>query len=176
MFLTFDDGPLPEVTEFVLDELKKFNASATFFCVGSNVVKHPGIYKRILDEKHNVGNHTFNHKNGWHFSTGEYIEDVKKAEAVISSTLFRPPYGRIKKTQSELILNDYKIIMWDVLSYDFDQNITPEKCLRNVMENSRQGSVIVFHDSMKASPNMMYALPRMLEHFTNKGYTFSPII
>jgi len=176
LYLTFDDGPTPEVTEFVLNELKKFNAKATFFCIGKNVKCHHYLYERILEEGHSVGNHTFNHLNGFLTKSKEYIENVQHAAAHIHSNLFRPPYGKIKSSQGkELSKQGYRIIMWNVLSGDFDTKITPEKCLENVLRNASSGSIIVMHDSQKAKEKMYYSLPKILEHFTEKGYDFKGI-
>jgi peptidoglycan/xylan/chitin deacetylase (PgdA/CDA1 family) len=177
LYITFDDGPHETATPFVLDQLKQYNAKATFFCVGKNVASHSEIYKRILDEGHSAGNHTFNHLNGWKVKNEEYLEDIEKAAGYIHSKLFRPPYGKIslpvsKKLRKEL---GYKIIMWHVLSGDFDENISPEKCLNNVIKNSEAGSVIVFHDSKKAFKAMQFALPEVLRVFTDKGFLFKPL-
>jgi peptidoglycan-N-acetylglucosamine deacetylase len=176
VYLTFDDGPTPGVTEFVLDALGKFNAKATFFCIGSNVIKHPLLYRRILDEGHRTGNHTFNHPNGWLCTAADYLSDVDQAAQVIDSNLFRPPYGRIRKQQSDFILQHYRIVMWDVLSYDFNNNLSPQKCLSNVINHCRPGSIIVFHDSLKASTNLKYTLPLLLEYLSNKSYKFLSIL
>ena len=172
IYLTFDDGPIPEVTPWVLDELKKYNAKATFFCIGENVQKHPEIFQRILSEGHSVGNHTFNHLNGWKTATSEYIENVDKAEAqmgnnskfkIQDSRLFRPPYGKITSKQAKILQRKgFKIVMWDIISYDYDANTSPEKCLQNVLKNIKPGSVIVFHDSLKAEKNLRFVLPKVL--------------
>lgn len=176
LYLTFDDGPIPEVTEFVLDQLKAYDAKATFFCIGKNVKKNPQIYDRILQEGHVVGNHTHNHLKGWKSKTKKYLENVTKAEEFIQSSLFRPPYGRIKKKQAKaLIKREYQIVMWDVLSADFDTKITKETCLNNVLSNSKPGSIVVFHDSLKAQKNMEFALPKVLEHYSKEGYSFKGI-
>lgn len=183
LFLTFDDGPHPEATPFVLDELKKFNAKATFFCIGKNVVAHPDIYKRILMEGHRIGNHSFNHLNGWKVKDEKYIEDVMNARKYIDSDIFRPPYGRITKFQNRLLTASssqnqkqlFKIIMWNVLSADFDLSLTPEKCASNVIRNSKRGSVIVFHDSQKAFSKLQFALPEVLKYFSEKKYKFEEI-
>ena len=178
IYLTFDDGPVPELTEWVLDELKKYNAKATFFCIGKNVVEHPLVYKNILDEGHSVGNHTYNHLNGWKTPDSEYLENVLEAKKYINSNLFRPPYGRIKKPQREALMqNDagFQIVMWSVLSGDFDVNITPEACCNTVLKNSENGSIVVFHDSEKAYSRLRYALPIVLKFFTEKGYFFNKI-
>jgi peptidoglycan-N-acetylglucosamine deacetylase len=179
IYLTFDDGPTPEVTEWVLEELEKFQANATFFCIGENILKHPEIFNKILKNKHSVGNHTFNHLNGWKTNTEKYIENTKICESVISNMLpkiFRPPYGKMKLSQTKRLRKlDYKIIMWDVLSADFDQMVSPKKCLKNVIENTQSGSIIVFHDSKKAYTNLKYTLPIALKHWKEKGFVFEAI-
>lgn len=179
LYLTFDDGPHPTATPFVLDELVKYNAKATFFCIGKNVVENTAIYKRIIEEGHKAGNHTFHHLNGWKTSNEKYFADIFEAAKYIDSNLFRPPYGRISKFQISLLQNEkenllgtFKIIMWSVLSGDFDLTLSPEKCLQNVILNSGPGSIIVFHDSTKAWDRMSFALPRVLEHFSKQGYQF----
>lgn len=177
LYLTFDDGPHPTVTSFVLDELKKHKAVATFFCIGKNVAAFPDVYKRILEEGHTVGNHTHNHLNGWKTKNRVYLEDISKASGYIDSSLFRPPYGRISFSQSKRLslfmkkINT-KIVMWDVLSGDFDLSISPEYCADNVLRSSKPGSIIVFHDSSKAFPRIKYALPKTLQFFGEKGYRF----
>lgn len=182
IFLTFDDGPIPEITEWVLDILKSEEIKATFFCIGDNIQKHPEVYKRILAEGHQTGNHTFNHLNGWKTETNQYIDNFKlyKTEHLKLNTehsfLFRPPYGKIKPSQSKAIRQlGYKIIMWDVLSYDFDPTISAEKCLENVISNTEQGSIIVFHDSVKAEKNLKYALPKAIQILKDKGFVFDVI-
>lgn len=179
IYLTFDDGPIPEVTEFVLNQLNKFNAKATFFCIGDNVQKHPAVFSRIVNEGHSVGNHTFNHLNGWKSSNTAYIENTNKCENLLphqKTKLFRPPYGKIKRKQAkQLLANGYKIIMWDVLSADFDTSISNERCLQNVLKNVESGSVIVFHDSIKASGKLYYVLPKVLKEFSQQGYEFTTI-
>jgi len=183
VFLTFDDGPTPEVTTFVLDELRKYNAKATFFCIGKNVAKHPEIFKSILDDGHPIGNHTHNHYNCKEHKLDLYIENVLLAEETILKynpknqvQLFRPPYGRISKKATKTIKQKgYKIIMWDVLSADFDTSISAEKCIENVIKNVKSGSIIVFHDSLKAFPILQQALPEILKNLQNQGYSFSAI-
>lgn len=180
IYLTFDDGPHERATPFVLDELKKYNAKASFFCVGKNVVAHPAIYKRILDEGHITGNHTHNHLNGWKTGDKEYLKDAAEAAKVIDSSLFRPPYGKIKSFQAKnigaAIKKEFaKIIMWDVLSGDFDTSISEEQCLHNVILNAGKGSIVVFHDSEKAFPLLQYVLPRVLKFFDEKGYQFEAL-
>lgn len=183
LYLTFDDGPNPTATPYVLDTLKKYNAKATFFCIGKNVIGHTDIYRRILDEGHRVGNHTFNHYNGWKVSDEQYLQNILQAGKYIDSNLFRPPYGKITRFQVKLLSgiknspasSNFRIIMWDVLSGDFDTKLSSEKCSSNVIKNVRPGSVIVFHDSEKAFPRMKDALPKVLEHFNAKGYRFDVI-
>lgn len=166
VYITFDDGPHRSITPFVLDELAKYNAKATFFCIGKNVTEEPDIYKRILVEGHTIGNHTHNHINGWKTLNEDYINNISKASKYISSKLFRPPYGRIKQKQASALQKemDYKIYMWSVLSADFDRSISQEQCLNNVTNNIYPGSIVVFHDSEKAWDRMSYALPKVLEY------------
>jgi peptidoglycan/xylan/chitin deacetylase (PgdA/CDA1 family) len=182
IYLTFDDCPIPELTEWVLDLLKSEEIKATFFCIGDNIKKYPEVYKRILSEGHQTGNHTFNHLNGWKTETNHYIENLKLCETehlklnTEHSFLFRPPYGKIKPSQSKAIRNlGYKIIMWDVLSYDFDSTISKEKCLENVISNTEQASIIVFHDSVKAEKNLKYVLPKAIQILKDKGFVFDVI-
>ncbi len=177
VYLTFDDGPTPEITEWVLEQLKTYNAKATFFCIGNNIAKHPEIFKRLLNDGHTIGNHTQNHVKGWKTENNTYFEEVENCDEVISkqtnidSKLFRPPYGKIKPSQSNYLRKlGYKIIMWDVLSADFDTTISKEKCLENVLKNVESGSIIVFHDSIKAFPNLEYTLPKTLEFLSKNGY------
>lgn len=175
LYFTFDDGPHPEATLFVLDELKKFDAKATFFCIGKNVKENFSVYKRIIEEGHKTGNHTFHHLNGWKTDDKKYIEDISEAAKVIDSNLFRPPYGRITKFQEKAISGKklgLKTIMWDVLSGDFDQEVTGENCYLNVINNARPGSIVVFHDSAKCLPTLQYALPLILKYYSGKEYSF----
>ncbi|CAM1367540.1 polysaccharide deacetylase family protein [Tenacibaculum xiamenense] len=179
VYLTFDDGPIPEVTEFVLEQLKKHNAKATFFCIGDNIQKHPSIFKEIIGNGHSIGNHTFNHLNGWKTTSKDYITNTLKTEELINkfhsknTKLFRPPYGKIKHSQTSLLLKKgYKVIMWDVLSADFDARTTKEQCAQNVLKKTKNGSIIVFHDSIKAREKLYYALPIVLEKLSKKGYSF----
>ena len=176
LFLSFDDGPHPVATPFVLNELAKYNAKGTFFCIGRNVEAHPQIFTKVCKENHSVGNHTHNHLNGWKTSAKEYLENVAEAGNHIHSRLFRPPYGRIKKQQGRSLLQQgFKVLMWDVLSGDFDKAIRPEKCLQNVVKSAKPGSIVVFHDSEKALANLKFTLPRVLEHFSQQGYQFDAI-
>ncbi len=183
IYLTFDDGPTPEITNFVLTELNKHNAKATFFCIGKNIEQHPVIFKQIIDDGHSVGNHTHNHLNGWKTKEKAYLKNIHKANTTASTTLslqklklFRPPYGKIKSSQAKALQKiGYKIIMWDVLSADFDKNISKEKCLQNVLKNTKNGSIIVFHDSVKAKEKLFYTLPKVLAFFAKKEFEFKRI-
>ena len=174
IFLTFDDGPHPEVTPFVLDTLKVYGAKATFFCIGKNVESYPEIYQRLLNEGHSVGNHTHNHKNGWKTPFIDYIQNIELASKYIASSIFRPPYGRIKSSQIRAIKKHaelpQQIIMWDVLSADFDISLYGDQCANNVIQHSRPGSIIVFHDSAKAWDRLQIALPKVLQYFHENGY------
>lgn len=175
IYLTFDDGPHPQATPFVLEQLKKFDAKASFFCIGKNVVAEPGIYRQVLAEGHAVGNHTYHHYNGWKTEDAVYMEDIQKTMQLVPSKLFRPPYGRIKRSQAKQLLSpqlSLRTIMWDVLSGDFDTRLQPQACFNNVIKHTRPGSIIVFHDSQKALPRMQYALPMVLEYFSDRGYRF----
>jgi len=173
LFLTFDDGPHPTITPFVLQQLKEYNALATFFCIGNNVAKYPDVYMQVLNLGHSVGNHTYDHLNGWKTNNDTYFKNVTAAGTVIDSSLFRPPYGRIRSSQAKQIKKTgSKLIMWDVLSGDFDESLSKEKCLTNVVESCKPGSIIVFHDSEKAFPRLEYTLPRTLDFFSEKGYRF----
>lgn len=167
VYLSFDDGPHPVATPFVLEQLDRFDAEGTFFCIGKNVVEEPALFDRLITSRHAVGNHTQNHLNGWKTKTGVYLENIRQASQYIDSRLFRPPYGRIRSTQVKAMLQQdpsWKICMWDVLSADFDTSITPQQCLENVVFHTEAGSIIVFHDSQKAFDRLEYALPRVLEH------------
>ncbi len=182
LYLTFDDGPTPEITNWVLETLKQFNAKATFFCIGSNIEKHPEIFQNILNSGHAIGNHTQHHVKGWKTKTKAYLKEVDIAQSVINlepknqDYLFRPPYGQIKPKQGKKLIElGYKIIMWDVLSFDWEQEISEEKCLDNVISKSKKGSIIVFHDSIKASKNLTFVLPKVLEIFSKKGYKFKAL-
>jgi len=175
IYLTFDDGPTPEITEWVLEILRKYKIKATFFCIGDNVHKHTVIYQRILTEGHAVGNHTQNHLKGWITEDDTYFENIEKCAKLVKSNLFRPPYGRIKKSQYSILNTQYKIVMWDVLSGDFDPKTSPEKCLKNVTKNTKSGSIIVFHDSVKAYEKLQYALPKAIEHLLEQGFVFDVI-
>nr|WP_121269327.1 polysaccharide deacetylase family protein [Pedobacter schmidteae] len=175
IYLTFDDGPIPDVTPFVLKTLKSFDAKATFFCIGDNIRKHPDIFEELKNEGHRIGNHTFNHLKGWETADPTYLDNFKKCQELTNTHLFRPPYGRIKKSQIAAIKSanpDTELIMWDVLSGDFDIKLAPEKCYQNVIKHTQNGSVIVFHDSLKAFDRLKYALPLALKYFKEQGYQF----
>lgn len=184
VYLTFDDGPTPEITDWILSVLKEQNVKATFFCLGNNIQKYPDLFKKLITQEHSIGNHTYNHLQGWKTSTKTYLENVKLCEKEMSnidsdipvSKLFRPPYGKIRPAQSAKLRKlNYKIIMWDVLSADFDRQVSPEKCLDNVVKNTTQGSIIVFHDSVKAFRNLEYVLPKAITILKEKGFQFDTI-
>jgi peptidoglycan/xylan/chitin deacetylase (PgdA/CDA1 family) len=180
IFLTFDDGPIEGPTEFVLQELARASVKATFFCIGDNIRKHPHLTVKIIEQGHVVGNHTFNHLSGWKTQTTQYIDNIllfeKQLEKknIANAKLFRPPYGRITREQIRQ-LPDFKIIMWDVLTQDYNKDLRSEKCLKNSVEVTRPGSIIVFHDSFKAEKNLKYVLPRFLDHFLEKGFVFKTL-
>lgn len=177
IYLTFDDGPIPDVTEFVLEQLDKYAAQATFFCIGDNVRKHREIFYQVIEAGHMIGNHTFNHLNGWKTDDEQYLENIQLCQEQIGveTGLFRPPYGRIKKSQATLLLDTYAVVMWDVLTGDFDQTLSPEVCLRKTLQYTEPGSIVVFHDSLKAWPTMRYVLPRTLAYFAERGYSFRAV-
>jgi peptidoglycan/xylan/chitin deacetylase (PgdA/CDA1 family) len=175
LYLTFDDGPDPIATPFVLEQLRKYNAKATFFCIGNNVAEHFSLYKNMIEDGHKPGNHTYDHLNGWREKDKNYLENIFRAKQVIDSNLFRPPYGKITKFQLKQLSGEkYKLttIMWDVISGDFDKKVSAEDCFLNVARNANSGSIIVFHDSEKAFPKLQYALPRLLEYFSSKSFEF----
>lgn len=175
VYISFDDGPIPVVTPFVLNTLNRFNAKATFFCIGDNISQNPEIFQQLLDAGHAIGNHTFNHLNGWKSADEDYINNIRKAQKLTGTNLFRPPYGRIRRSQIKRLKATFpgvQIIMWDVLSADFDTNVHPEACIKNVLKHTRNGSIIVFHDSLKAFPRLEKALPIVLEQLSAKGYNF----
>lgn len=178
IYLTFDDGPVPGVTDWILDLLKESNIKATFFCVGVNVEKNPELFQRIIDEKHSIGNHTYDHLNGWKSDKDEYLKNVDlcektfKKHSINNSRLFRPPYGKLKQSHISYLKSHYSIIMWDVLSGDYDAKTSPEKCLENLTVHVRNGSIIVFHDSYKAEAKLKYALPLFIKYAVEKGYSF----
>lgn len=178
IYLTFDDGPIPNVTDFVLKTLKAFNAKATFFCIGDNISKYPEVFERVKNDGHAIGNHTFNHLKGWITDDETYVNNFLKCQELTQTNLFRPPYGRIKKSQIAKLksqISNLQIVMWDTLSGDFDINLAPEKCYKNVIKHTRNGSIIVFHDSLKAFDRLEYTLPRVLKYFADKGFVFSSL-
>lgn len=175
VFLTFDDGPHPEITPIVLDLLDRFRAKATFFLIANNAEKYPHIVNDIKNKGHAIGIHTYNHLNGWKTDDNIYLEDIKKASDIVESKLFRPPYGRILRSQIKKLIPNYKIIMWSVLSGDFSKKVSKELCYKNVSKNLKSGSIIVFHDSLKSKENMLYALPKVLKEFSEKGFKFESI-
>jgi peptidoglycan/xylan/chitin deacetylase (PgdA/CDA1 family) len=179
IYLTFDDGPIPIVTPFVLNILKLYDAKATFFCIGDNVSKHPEIFEQVKNDGHAIGSHTYNHLNGWDTKDEAYLDNFQQADKLINSNLFRPPYGRIKKSQIKLLKATkpgLNIIMWSILSRDYDQTLDPEKCLENVLKNTKAGDIVLFHDSLKAKERMEYALPRALEYWSREGYEFKSLM
>jgi peptidoglycan/xylan/chitin deacetylase (PgdA/CDA1 family) len=178
VYLTFDDGPIPVVTPYVLNTLKKYNCKATFFCIGYIIDNHPSILSDVISEGHAVGNHTYNHLKGWKTSDSNYLDNVRKGSLLTGTRLFRPPYGRIKKSQIAAIRKHFpetEIVMWDVLSGDFDESSSREQCIRNVLNHCKNGSIIVFHDSLKAFRHLEYALPIILENLSEKGFQFKTL-
>jgi peptidoglycan/xylan/chitin deacetylase (PgdA/CDA1 family) len=181
LYLTFDDGPHPTITALVLDLLKKYNAKGTFFCIGKNVAAYPDTYQQILAEGHRAGNHTHNHLNGWKTSAKDYLKNIQLADNYIYSPLFRPPYGKMTGKQAKQFMNyssfdtPSQIVMWSLLSGDFDTNISGEQCMKNILKNAKDGDIIVFHDSEKAAGRLQVALPKTLEYFSGKGFTFSAL-
>lgn len=175
VYLTFDDGPIPEVTPWVLEQLANYNAKATFFCVGENVQKHPSVFEAVKAAGHTVGNHTYNHLDGWTTDNIPYFHNTRHSARIIGSELFRPPYGKLKPKQAQFLQRHYRIVMWDILSGDFDPNISNEQCLQNVIRNVAPGSIVVFHDSLKAKEKLEYVLPRVLQHLSEQGYRFEAL-
>lgn len=176
IYLTFDDGPNPGTTPWILDTLKYYNAKATFFCVGANVEKNEELYQNILNQGHKSGNHSNNHLNGWKTKTSLYLKDVEECANKVKSNLFRPPYGKIRLKQKNLLLKqNYKIVMWDIIAGDFDENLHPETCLKNITNFGKEGSIIVLHDSVKAWKNLEYVLPKVLKHYSDLGYSFNAL-
>jgi len=172
VYLTFDDGPIPEVTPWVLDELDKYGAKATFFCVGQNVEKYGDIFHQLKSQGHTIGSHTYNHISGWASDNLDYMLNVRKASKICESNIFRPPYGKIRPSQTRFLKHHYRIVMWDVLSGDFDPNISAEQCLQNVLKNTIAGSIVVFHDSIKSFEKLKFVLPRVLNYYSEQGYQF----
>ncbi len=175
IYVTFDDGPIPIVTPFVLNILKQYDAKATFFCIGDNVNKHPDIFEQVKNAGHAIGNHTYNHLKGWKTDDQTYLDNFNKADELLHTNLFRPPYGRIKKSQIKLLKEakpDLEIVMWDILSRDYDPKLKPETCLKNVLKHTGNGSIVLFHDSLKAFGRLEYVLPRAMEEWSKAGYEF----
>jgi hypothetical protein len=176
LYLTFDDGPHATITPQVLDLLHSFHAKATFFCVGDNVRKNPDVFQRILQEGHAVGNHTYHHLNGWNTAGDRYKVDVKKADDLIQSSLFRPPYGRVKNSQANwLYANGFQLVMWTLLTSDYDKSLSKERCAKRVINNLSPGAIVLFHDAEKAEKNMFFALEKVLQYATNEGYRFDAL-
>lgn len=182
IYLTFDDGPIPEVTPFVLEILEKYNAEATFFCVGQNIEKYPDVFKQVIEKGHAVGNHTHSHIKGWRSPVETYIADFKNCDEQLrfhadlkSKKLFRPPYGRITRKQAKVVLNTHEIIMWSVLTKDYDTRLSPEQCLERAIKSTESGAIVLLHDSLKAQKNMSYVLPKYLAHFSALGYKFKAL-
>lgn len=176
VYLTFDDGPHPKASVYALDTLKHYEAKATFFCVGNNVAQYPYIYERIVAEGHSVGNHTYDHLNGWQTGTTHYLDNVKKASGLVDSKLFRPPYGRLRLAQAKLLQQQgFRIIMWSLLSGDFDRNLSPVRCLENIVFHLQPGDILILHDSEKAWERMEYVLPRVLEFCRKKGWALKTL-
>ena len=175
LYLTFDDGPLPELTPWIVDLLADYDAKATFFCVGNNIRRYPEIFEQVLEAGHAIGNHTMHHLDGWKSDNLPYFHDIRHCALLTKSPLFRPPYGRIKPSQAQFLQRHYNIVMWDVLSGDFDPELTAEDCARNVIDNARSGSIVVFHDSRKAEESVRGALPKVLAHYAALGYRFEAL-
>lgn len=180
IYLTFDDGPIPEITEFVLKTLKEYNTQATFFCIGENIQKHPDIFKKLVEGNHSIGNHTHNHLNGWKTEIDTYVDNVWQCDEIlkqhgVETQLFRPPYGRIKKSQIKTLTTNYKLVMWDILTKDYNRSVNKETSLQRCIKQTEPGSIVVFHDSIKAAHNMQYILPRYLSYFTSLGYKFDKL-
>lgn len=175
IYITFDDGPIPEVTPWVLETLQMHKALATFFVLGKNAAANPTLLDRIRAEGHTVGNHTWDHLNGWKTAHRTYLRNVLRVGSLGSFRLFRPPYGRITRAQANALRDRFEVVMWDVLSADFDPAVSGERCLQNVTSNAGPGSIVVFHDSLKAEPRLRFALPRVLEHFAEQGYVFKAL-
>lgn len=177
VYLTFDDGPIPEVTPWVLNTLDKYKIKATFFMVGDNIYKHPDIFNMVTEKGHRLGNHTFNHLQGFKFTTESYLDNVKKANELIHTNLFRPPHGQLKRNQYHILKKHFKIIMWDLVTRDYSKKLTPEEVLHNAKHYVRNGSIITFHDSLKSwnNGNLKFALPKTLEYLLKQGYVFKTL-
>ncbi len=183
IYLTFDDGPVPYLTEYIIETLNKYNAHATFFCVGDNIKKYPEVFKKAIEHGHGIGNHTFNHLKGWSSQNDKYMENIHKCQKIIEQNhtkvkkaIFRPPYGQITPRQIQLLKESYNLIMWDVLAYDFDKSHTAEKSLKKIIKATNSGSIVVFHDNYKAEKKLKYMLPKFLEHFKGLGFDFKNLM
>jgi peptidoglycan/xylan/chitin deacetylase (PgdA/CDA1 family) len=172
IYLTFDDGPHPNITPKILNILAQYDAMACFFCVGENVQRYPETLQSVLDAGHQVGNHTFNHMQGWKVPDNVYLENIEKCNNLVHSRFFRPPHGKIRRSQIKKLKENYNIVMWTVITHDYDPNYDAEICLKKAIQKTRPGDVVVFHDSVKAEKNVLYVLPRFLEHFSKLGYRF----
>lgn len=172
IFLTFDDGPIPDVTPEVLKILKEEGIRATFFCVGENITKYPSLFEQVKSDGHRIGNHTYNHLNGMKTDSREYLENIAKCQSLVQSNLFRPPYARIKKDQLKQLRSHYEIVVADVITYDFDPSLNREACYQNAVRNAKNGSIVVFHDNIKAKENMLYTLPKAIAYWKKEGYSF----
>jgi len=170
IYITFDDGPIPGLTSEILDILNKYNAKATFFCVGENVLRHREIYDAILEEGHATANHTHRHLKGWNTNSNDYLNDIREANKHIDSRLFRPPYGLLTYRQAKAVAKEFNVVMWSVLTRDYDAAVTKEECLQTAVQGVKPGSIIVFHDNIKAREKVLYALPRLLEYLQLEGY------
>ena len=175
IYLTFDDGPHPVITPWIIDLMNKYDAKGTFFLIGDAVSKNPDLYQLYKTNGHQVGNHTFTHIKGWQSRKKNYLKEITQCSEVVESSLFRPPFGQINLQSIREIKKQYKVVMWDVLSWDFNTKTSAETCLSNVVNNSRKGSIVVFHENEKSMKNIMYVLPKVLEHFTKLGYKFKAI-
>ena len=181
IYLTFDDGPIPEITQWVLNVLDDYDAKASFFVVGENVTKNPQSFQKIIEGGHAIGNHTYNHMKGWNASVNSFVDNVEKGSKAIVDNggefpqYFRPPHGRIKPSQARILRQNYKLIMWSVLSVDYDKSLNAERCLKNTIKATEPGAIVVFHDSIKAEKNLRYVLPKYMDHFSKIGYTFKKL-
>jgi peptidoglycan/xylan/chitin deacetylase (PgdA/CDA1 family) len=182
IYITFDDGPIPNLTEYALNVLDEYEAKATFFCVGDNIKKHPHICEKVIKKGHAIGNHTYNHLKGWSTKNSLYLKNIDLCQEYISefqeagtTPLFRPPYGQISRNQIKILRKDYRIIMWDILAYDFAGSHTPSQSLDRILKLTKPGSIVVFHDNYKAEKKLKYMLPRFLKHFKENGFTFKEL-
>lgn len=175
IYLTFDDGPTKELTNWIVDELNKFDAKATFFCIGKNIERFPENLQYVSENGHQIGNHSYSHLSGWNTPTKKYINDIDRCQNLTGTKLFRPPYGRISPSQISKLKKKYKIIMWDINSWDFDQKISPINTFNKLASKIDKGSIVLFHDNLKSEKNLRILLPKILSHFSQKGYAFKAI-